>query len=233
MGLEFVKETGPDTTFNVVLYGPAGTGKTVGATSAPGPVLVVNAEGPGAMRKARELHGAENVHEVEFQGRQTLEAVYHHLKDGKAPEKSLVIDTMGEVYRVLLEEIGGQNPRIQDYGEVNSTIDRFVRSARDWPVNVVLVCHDELVVDDMTGETLHQPVTGGRKLPARITAQADVVAFTGVRQAEDGTVEYLGQVLPVKGRAAKDRSGRLGDVLPLDIGEWLAMYAGPKTGGSK
>lgn len=221
MALEIVTPAATPPTLNVLLYGPPGTGKTVGACSAPGPVLVLNAEGPGGLRKSRELYGDEQIVEAPFRGKVTLEEAYLRLRDGKAKERTVVLDTVGEAYRVLLEEVGGDSPRIQDYGTVNTLLERFVRSARDLDVNVVLVAHEELVRDDLTGETLRRPVTGGKKLPAQAMAQVDVVGYTGVLTHDDGRVEYVAQLVTSHGRLCKDRSGRLGTTRPLDLSEWV------------
>lgn len=220
--LEFVKPSVAEPTLNILLYGPPGTGKSVGAASAPGPVLVLNAEGQGGLRKAREVHGADKVREVAVTGKAVLDEAYLYLRERKGAEKTVVVDTVGEVYRVLLEELGGDRPSLQNYGDVNTTIERFVRALRDLAINVVLVCHEELVTDGTTGETMRQPVTGGKKLPGQLMAQVDVVAYTGVVIHDEGEPEYVAQVVAAAGRHGKDRSGRLGSVLPVDLSVWVA-----------
>lgn len=40
---------------NILLYGPPKTGKTVGAATAPGPILYLNADRPNATRYALSL----------------------------------------------------------------------------------------------------------------------------------------------------------------------------------
>lgn len=227
MPLEFVTPSAATPTLNILLYGPPGTGKTVGAVSAPGPVLVLNAEGENALKKAREIHGDQKIREVTVTGKAKLDEAYLHLRDGKGGEKTVVLDTVGETYRILLEEVGGERPTLQNYGDVNTMIERFVRALRDLSVNVVLVCHEELVADGTTGETMRQPVTGGKKLPAQLMAQVDVVAYAGVVSHEDGSVEYQAQLVPANGRHAKDRSGRLGTVRKVDVTEWIATAVKP------
>lgn len=215
-------------TRNVLLYGAGGAGKSTGAASAPGPLLWVNAEGPGALEFARKMHGDEKFHEVPFLGSQTLIDVYHHLRDGNAPERTLVVDTVGEVYRILAEELQGaaDRPSLQNYGDVNTRIDRFVRATRDLPVNVVLICHEELVKDETTGEVLREPVTGGRKLPRSLINQCDIVSYCGVKAATDEQPKrYMGQLVDQHGRHGKDRSGVLGDYRELNLTEWIETAA--------
>jgi phage nucleotide-binding protein len=221
--LMFVEPSGEAEPLNVLLYGPPGTGKTVAACSAPGPVLVVNAEGPGALRFARRKYGAQNVHEVTFVGRPTLEAVYRHLKNGDADEQTVVIDSLGEIYGALLEAVGGKNPKIQHYGEVNGDLERFVRSLRDLPVNVVLIAHEQ-IEDSEEGGAVRRPATGGRKLPESVMAMMDVVAYCGVvPETEDSPRRYVGQLVEERGRRAKDRTGALGKARDLDLSEWVEL----------
>jgi len=220
MTLQYVEPTAHAPTLNILLYGPPGTGKTVAACSAPGPVLVVNAEGPGALSYARKLYGNEQIREVKLENAQTLDDVYLHVKEG-GPEKTVVIDTVGESYRTLIEKIAGPRPSMQNYGDVNTKLDRFIRAMRDLSVNVVLVAHEQ--IDDEGGEITRRPATGGRKLPEQVMAQVDVVAYTGVVvETDDSPRRYIGQVIEANGRRAKDRSGSLGKVRDLNLTDWIA-----------
>lgn len=221
MSLTFVQPSATEPTQNILLYGPPGTGKTIGATSAPGPVLVLNGEGPGGVRRAREIHGADKIREVKVTGKPVLDEAYLYLLERNGGEKTVVIDTVGEVYRILLEEIGGDRPTLQNWGDVNTIVERFVRALRDLEINVVLTCHEELVTDGTTGETMRQPVTGGKKLPGQLMAQVDIVAYTAVVTHDGADPEYVAQLVAGAGRHAKDRSGRLGVTRKVDLTEWI------------
>lgn len=224
MPLEFVKPTPAGSTANFLLYGPPGTGKTVGATSAPGPILVLNAEGPGGLRKAREIHAGTDIREVAVTGKDVLDASYLYVRDGNGV-RTVVVDTVGEVHRVLLEEIGGDRPSLQAWGDTNTVVERFVRALRDLDVNLVLTAHEEVVVDGTTGETIRMPVTGGKKLPGLLMAQVDVVAYTGVVSEEGRATRFVAQLIDGGGRRCKDRSGRLGAVRDVNLTEWLAAMS--------
>lgn len=234
MALEFFKPQAAPQKQNILLYGPPGTGKTVGACSAPGPILAVNAEGPVAFMRARAIHGSDKIHEVPFVGADTLKDVFLHLKAG-GEEKTVVIDSLGEVYRMLIEEMSGTDarPSLQNYGDANTKIERFVRSLRDLSVNVVLVAHEQ--VDDMEGALTRRPATGGKKLPEQIMAQMDIVAYTAALVSEESEErQYVGQLVEANGRRAKDRSGGLGKFRPLDLTDWIntavkAMTTAPKA----
>lgn len=224
MTLTFVEPATGVAPLNILLYGPPGTGKTVGACSAPGPVLVVNAEGPGALLNARKRFGNDSVREVRFEGRRTLEDLHVFLSKRDNDIRTVVIDTLGEVYRGLLEELGGKRPTLQNYGDANLTIERSIRALRDLPVNLVLVAHEQLDQNGETGEILCRPLTGGKKLPEQIMAQMDICAYTGIvmTDGEDGKeTKFVGQLVEGRGRRCKDRSGVLGVTRELDLSEWI------------
>lgn len=221
--LRFVEPEATPQTVNVLLYGPPGTGKTVGACSAPGPILVINAEGPGALLYARREYGDEKIREVRFEGKNTLDDAYTYLRSKQGGERTVVLDTIGEVYEALVTRFAnGGKVQLQHYGEVNTTIDRFVRALRDLDLNVVLVAHEQ--IDDEGGEITRRPATGGKKLPEKVMAQMDVVAYTGVATDDEGR-RYMGQLVEANGRRAKDRSGVLGNARELDLTEWVETIA--------
>lgn len=217
--LRFVESLETPTTLNILLYGPPGTGKSVAACSAPGPILAINAEGPGALRYARKKHGAEKIHEVRFEGAGTLDAAYQHLKNG-AEEQTVVVDSIGEIYDNLLKGFsGGRKPQIQHYGDTQNKLDGFIRALRDLDVNVVLIAHEQ--VDDGDGEITRRPATGGKKLPEKVMAQMDIVGYTAVTIDEEKQRHYMAQLVEGNGRRAKDRSGALGAARELDLSEWI------------
>jgi hypothetical protein len=228
MSLTFATPSTAPPTINVLLYGPPGTGKSMGAATAPGPILYLNAEGAGAVRLVHQTHG-DKIREVVVDSSKTLDEAFLYLRDGNGI-KTVVIDTVGEVYRVLLEEVSGgkTTPSLQNYGDVNTKIERFVRALRDLEINVVLIAHEQ--VDD-DGETpTRRPMTGGRKLPEQVMAQVDVVAYTAVvPPTDDEPRKFMGQLVEAKGRRAKSRwMDALGSFRELNLTEWLATVHAPE-----
>ena len=111
--MKFVKP--PDNpTANVLLYGPPKTGKTTGAACAPGPLLLVNTDLPNATWFARRTH--PKVQEVEYEGFASMVEIADQANKGTLPFKTVVIDTVGEQHRRLLEELGsrGDQPEPAD-----------------------------------------------------------------------------------------------------------------------
>lgn len=227
----FLVEDDAPETFNVLLYGPTGAGKSTAAATAPGPMLWVNAEGPGALafprKVARErdarIFEARVERDADIRGR--LRQVIEHVRYGKEPHpQTVVVDTVAKVRDALIRQIvqPGARNSIQQFGEVAKVLEEFVRLMRDLPVNLILLCHEDIT--EAEGERIVQPLIGGVLTP-KIPAEMDVVAYCGVvRDEETEAVRYMGQLAEGRGRRAKDRSGGLGVARDLDLTEWLGVY---------
>jgi hypothetical protein len=214
-------------TFNVLLYGGSKTGKTTAACSSPEDVLLVNADVPNASRFARLRY--PETWEIEIEGFATLVEIAAGLKDGSLKAKTIVIDTVAELHRRLLEEQSNRavRPSLPIYGDVSVHIERFCRSlCTTHGVNVVLVCHDQAVKDDASGEFVRKPYTGTSNpaLGNKLLSMVDIIAYTGVVEEQD-SVRFVGQLLAGKGREGGVRGvpvGVLGKVSDLNLSEWFA-----------
>jgi len=221
--LQLVKPTAEALTMNVVLYGPPKTGKTTGATSAPGKSLLVNADRPNASRFAHEQHG-DNLDEIHAVGLETLIATMEAAKSGTYD--SIVIDTVGELYRIILEEQSGRalSPRIQDYGNTGTHIERFCRALVEEPVHTVFVLHENPVKDEDSGVIERLPFTGTKNpvLAEKLMAMVDVIGYTGtIRDTETKEVSYVAQLVNGGGRRGGSRWQALGQSRAIDLRDWI------------
>jgi hypothetical protein len=210
---------------NVFLYGPPKTGKTVAACSAPGEVLLVNADTINASRQAHMRHG-DRVHEVKFEGLQTMVDVVHLLEKPDHGINVVVLDPLADLYRITLESLSNRatRPSIDLRGDTTTHLERFCRDLIDRAdLSTVFVAHEQPVVDDNTGALEHLPFTGTSniKLAQRIMGMVDVIAFTGVKYEEGKEPEYIAQVINAAGRRGGDRFATLNPVERLDLTDWF------------
>ncbi len=237
-GLTFVTAPPAPTTFNVLLYGQPKSGKSTAAATAPGPILWLNAEGPGALGFARKTAAGRGTQilEVAIDKRskdctRTLDEVYRHVRTAKDPVATVVVDTLAKVRDALIAElvVKGSKSTLQQFGDVADKLGGFVNALRDMPVNLVLIAHADVRDSDEDGRIV-VPLIGG-KLTETIPGEVDVVAFTAAHRTDEG-VQYFGQLVEGKGRIAGDRSGGLAGergVRELDLSEWLAAYCAALT----
>lgn len=233
--------TVPDT-FNVLLYGKPKSGKSTAAATAPGPILWVNAEGPGALGYARKVAAQRGtaIHEVMIGNKvvtpdpaAVLTAVYKHVKSGEAPiVQTVVVDTAAKVRDALIGQyvVKGSSNSLPQYGKVADTLGGFINAMRDLPVNLILLAH----VDMKDGEDgrVVDPLIGGA-LTEKVPGEVDVVSYTlKVQDEATKTEQFFGQLVDGRGRSCGDRSGGLaadGPMRLLDLTEWLAVYRAALT----
>lgn len=217
------RERAPKT--NVLLFGPPKRGKSTGAATAPGPILYLNAEPPNALDYPRSVSPEGHIREFPMLGHQSLSDAWLYLRDGGGGEKTVVVDTVAELWRVLVEEKSvNTRATLQQYGDVGTEIERFCRFlTRDCPMNVVLVCHEQYM-DSPEGKML-MPQTGGQKNPMILASMVDVVGYVSVVEERDKPPRYIAQVQPAPGRYAGHRNGILGQAIDLNISDWCRRYA--------
>lgn len=230
--LEMQELSDVDLHVNFLLYGPPKTGKTAGADSAPGRILHLNGDRPNAIRYAKSVYG-DKVDFAKITGLQTLADATHAAESGEYA--TIVVDTVGEMYRIVLEDLTGRamRPQVQWFGDTGIHIERFCRHLCELPVNVVLVCHEVTFEDEEVPD--RRPFTGSRSNPVlgeKLMAMVDVFGYTGTRQEGEGDnlkTEYMVQLVDGAGRHG---GSRFRDVLgvgrELDLTEWITAIRDSK-----
>ena len=225
LALELFSTEKLPSTVNILLYGPAGAGKSTAAASAPGPVMFINLEGPNALHYARKTarEAETEVLEVRVDWGEDPRAYFREsfVAAKERGVNTIVIDTLGKLRDGIAFNIGGESPSLPQWGQVGKAMTTILRELRDSDMNTVLICH-ERVLDSDTGDRIVEPLVGG-KTTTEAMAEVDVIAYCGAVRDENGT-RYLAQLIESKGRRAKDRSGALGDVVELNLTDVIASY---------
>jgi hypothetical protein len=211
-------------TMNVLLYAGPKAGKTMAAASAPGPILYLNADMPNATRMAHTRRPGQ-LREAQFEGLVTLEES-RQLIGGHNTYKTVVLDTAGEAYRIMLEGFSHKaiRPSLPLYGDASVHLERWCRDMCAAPVNFVVVCHEIEERDEATGEITRMPFTGtsNTKLGSRLMSIVDVIGYCGVVETTEG-LQWQAQLTYGKGRKGGDRFGVLGTHRDTNLTEWLEL----------
>jgi hypothetical protein len=221
---------------NVLLYGPPKSGKTAGACSIEGGVLLMNADLPNAAWYAHSLDEEGRVSEVDMTSvLDTMVEVHDMVNQPATTAKTagrvwdtVVVDTVGELYRRLLDEVSDDALRktLPQYGDTSTYVERFCRMLCEAPVNAVFVCHEAPVKNEASGEFESLPLTGTSNpaLGQKLMGMVDVFGWTHRFEQEEGHVEYVAQLITDGGRRGGDRFDCLDagqGYRKLDLAEWM------------
>ncbi len=219
---------------NVLLYGPAKTGKTAGACSAPGRAWLFNCDLGAATRYARRREG-ERVKEIALppyeEGKVNLLRKMMEIQDAVMQAEPdvdvVVVDPLSELYRRLLDEVSNRTmkPTFDHRLAVTVYMERFARMLCDAPVAAVFVCH-ELIIENKATEsydTLPNTGTSNPNLGSKLLGMVDIIGYTGMVRHEDGSKEWGAQLIIEKGRRGGDRFDCLGDYQPLNLAHWWKL----------
>ena len=209
---------------NILIYGPPKSGKTAFACSGPSGTLLLNAELPNASQYARERDTEGRILEVTFEGMTTMIDTILALKAEEGIAEIVVVDSIGECHRRLLEEASDRaiRPSRNQYGDVSVHLERFCRALCELPVTTVFICHDHPVKDEAVGQMVRLPWTGttNPSLGQKLMGMVDIIGYSGVVATEDGKV-FAAQLVSQQGRSGGDRYDDLGDWIEMDLADWL------------
>jgi hypothetical protein len=216
---------------NFCLYGPPKSGKSLGAASAPGSILYLNADTENSLYLAHKFYPGK-IQEAEVEGLQTLIEATNLVKaqtaSGNREIETVVLDPVGDIYRKVIESASNKaiRPTLNQYGDTGVYLERFCRDMCAQPVNFVIVAHEFPQADETTGEVDRLLWTGTKSgsqaMTQKILGMVDVVGYTALLIDEaSGKKQYVAQLVTDKGRKGGDRFGVLGNWQPLNLASWI------------
>ena len=201
------------TGLNVLVYGPAGAGKTTlcNTTGDPEHRLILSAE--AGLMALRDF----DIPVVVIRSMDDLVEVYEMLAKGGHGYTWVCIDSLTEVAEVCLEEEMAENsdPR-KAYGGLANRIFKLIRLFRNLEVNLYCSAKQDRITDD--GRLVYAPDMPGRKLGPGLPYHFTQVFALRVHRNEDGTVRRMLQTQPDEQYDAKDTSGVLEQFEAPDLG---------------
>jgi phage nucleotide-binding protein len=202
----------------LLVYGAAGSGKTVLCTTAPSPILIISAE--GGLLSIRNA----DVQAIEVKSVADINEIYDYLYTHSNEFKTVCLDSISEVSEVVLanEKEKTKDPR-QAYGTVIDEMMRLLRQFRDLPMDVVMTAKQDRLRDEGQGNNvLYMPSMVGAKLPQAIPYLFDEVFALRVDKNDEGETTRWLQTEKDWQYEAKDRSGLLDQFEEADLSHIFA-----------
>ncbi|AZF88184.1 ATPase [Microcystis phage Me-ZS1] len=207
----------------VLVYGPAGVGKTCLAATAPAPFIISAESGLLSLRKV-------SVPYVEVTNVQELTEAYNWCVGSHEAKQfqTFCIDSISEIAEVVLSNAKKQvkDPR-QAYGELIEKMMLTIRAFRDiQDRHVYMSAKMEPTKDELTGIVRYGPSMPGSKLGNQLPYLFDEVFRLFVNKTPQNQEYRALQTRPDLQFEAKDRSGSLDQLEPPDLNHIFAKIRG-------
>lgn len=203
---------------NLLVYGPAGSGKTYLAGTAQdhpdtSPVLFLDMEGGTTTLRHRK-----DIDVVRVETTERLNEVYEMVAmDTEDYYKTIVLDSLTELHSVIMSDVmkvriekrpdlAGEPPGMKEWGLAGDKLKVVVRAFRDLPCNTILIALDKTDKDE-NGKVSISPSLPGQ-LSGNIPGFLDIVGYMTANEEDDGIVRRL-QTQKTRKVIAKDRTGAL------------------------
>lgn len=122
----------------MMVYGQAGAGKTTLALSSPKPLLL---DFDNGVKRVNNAHLGE-VGIVQINNWQEVMTLLTTEAAELAPFETIVVDTIGKMLDFIIAyRCGGRNPRVQDWGTINSDFKWFVNALSALNKHIIFVAH--------------------------------------------------------------------------------------------
>ena len=209
MAIKFVNpaEAVQNKGIKMLVYGPAGVGKTVLCATAGEPTLIVSAEaGLLSIRNA-----PKTISIIEVKSRAETEGVLMFLEKEKSPPW-VCIDSITEIGQWELEyQKTLTSNNLQAYGATGEIMLEMVRRFRDLPnTNVLMTGQMHKNKDEAEGRMIYEIDMPGGTLRSKMPHMFDLVgAMRVIKDKDTGALTHLIQTHQDERYDAKDRSGVL------------------------
>lgn len=191
----------------VLVYGPAGAGKTSLCATTGGNPLIISAE--AGLLSLRQ----HDIPYIEVSDIASLEEAYKFVSESQEAAQFdwICLDSISEVAEVVLsnEKKLTKDPR-QAYGALQEHMGDVIRKFRDLAgKNVYFSCKQERIKDELTGAMLYGPSLPGNKLAQGVPYFFDEVFALRVQPDQEGVPHRWLQTSSDAAYSCKDRSGAL------------------------
>jgi len=211
----------------VVVYGPAKIGKSTFCSNADRAIFLATEPGLNNL----------DVFQVPIPNWEVLIETLNELATQKHDFKTVVIDTVDNMYRMCEEHIckkfnvdfQGDLAFGKGYSLVNNTFQRTLTKLAHLPMGLYLVSHSqEVKVEARTGSYDRIVPTLPEKPRRILLGLADMILFCDIEMSKDESgnpvQRRVMRTKPSLAHEAGDRTGKLPEVIGLDYNEFLNSF---------
>lgn len=211
---------------NALIYGESGAGKTRLVLTCDRPLLISAESG------LMSLQGA-NIPYIEVTDIKTAREAVKYATQHAAEYGAIIFDSLSEIAEIVLADLMQKTPDPRKvYPEMELAVTRLIRQLRELPCSVIWIAKQTTVTDD-AGRKSYAPLVPGQKFSDKLPYLMDLVGRLVVDtvQKEDGTVSHRRTLrfIPDGTFTAKDRSGKLPELCPANIGKIIDRIGRPSA----
>lgn len=192
--------------YNALIYGPMGSGKTNITRTCRGPVLIHSFD-PGGTKTVRdEIEAGKIFADTSFEVEDPFkpsafvswDKTYHRLKQGGMFDKigTFVIDSATTWASAAMNEVlkragrAGSQPFQQDYLPAMVLIENAIKDLTSLPCDCILLAHEDADKDEASGKMFVGPLFVG-KLKYRIPVLFDEIYYATTKETSQGVNYHL------------------------------------------
>lgn len=198
--------------WHITVYAKAKSGKLTFAASFPKP-YVFDFEGGLTSIKGKDVeydrYTSPEVMRVKING--------WAANPSSCPFQTLIVKSLSSLEIFVLDELmqlaNKKEPSLPLYGGRISWLEHFIMSVTKLPFNTILIAHEEVEKNELTGEIIKRPLICGKQLPCKLPMFVDEVYYITVGRDEKGNPLHK---LITKGNESLVAGSKLG-IFPQSI----------------
>lgn len=199
----------------IVVYGPAGHGKTTLCATCPSPIILSAESGLLSLARYRLPF-------IEIKTIEDLQEAYRWVSSSSEARQfaTICLDSISEIAEVVLSNAKKLNKDGRAaYGDLIERMTKVVKEFRDLQgFHVYMSAKVERVKDDTTGVIMSGPSMPGNKLGQAMPYFPDELFYLGIEGTGNNSYRYL-RTQPDFMITAKDRSGTLDPIEEPHLGK--------------
>lgn len=200
----------------LLVYSPAGYGKTTLCATAPSPVILSAESGLLSLRKY-------NIPYIEINSIADLRNAYQWAKssqEARSNFRTICIDSISEIAETVLEHQKSKNKDGRmAYGEMIDEMNKVIKEFRDLSgYHIYMSCKQERLKNEATGVIMNVPAMPGQKLGQNLPYLPDEVLQLDIEGQGAQAFRFL-RCQPDFMNTAKDRSGALSPMEEPHLGK--------------